>query len=674
MKNQLLDLSDISFHNCSNLSTNPERIELQTNPGLAGFMLEGKPLEIGGVDWKGAQYLAFDVLVKEPWAVGLRVCFWEEHNQTDEQNLVFIIGILPQVKTRIYVPLKALDSQKMFFPRKPGQLKMVIHGNKVDLDLVNRIQIGVQKSSFTQHLDISNIHLSDEEPVYSLPDEKLVDELGQWTQKSWPGKMQSEEELVRYLQEESQVEADNRLYDFSDQWSEYGGWKEKRFEATGYFRTQHDGERWWLVDPDGYSFYSNGLDCVIPDEECPVEGIESLFSWLPEEEGAYKEAWGVNTWYGPVKSINFSAVNLIRAFGDNWWSEWAKMTRRRMIQWGFNTIGNWSNKDFITQSKLPYVWPLDQFPETMKNIFRDFPDVFSDEYRSNAILFAQELHALKDDRNMIGYFLRNEPEWAFIHGLIIAEELLENSEDFVSKRELIQYLTDCYEGDVNKLNKAWGIQLSDFSDLNRPIRKASQLSEQARQDLKAFSRIMIELYVKIPSEEIKKVDPHHLNLGMRYAYLADDDLLAGCENFDVFSINCYKTNPEEEINKVGLKTGLPVMIGEYHFGALDRGMTATGLRGVTSQEERGKAYRFYSEHAAANPFCVGAHYFVLPDQAALGRADGENYQIGVVNVCHKPYEEFVRHLQATHQTIYSVASGEKPVTDEHPEEIEFIAF
>jgi hypothetical protein len=673
MTKQFIDLSSFSYKNCFAISLSPERIDLQTNPGRSGLMISGKPWELGGADWRGARYLVFDVLVKEEWSTGLQIGFWEDHNHTDEQDLVFIIGVLPQVKTRISVPLEALNSQNMFFARKPGRLKMVIHGNKVHLDRINRIQIGVQKSSFSQRLEISNIYVTETEPEYPLPNVKLVDKFGQWTQKNWPGKVQSEAELVNYLQDESKADAGISLSDFSEQWSDYGGWKGKRFEATGYFRTHHDGERWWLVDPEGYAFYSNGLDCVLPDEECPVEGIESLFAWLPEEE-AYKDAWSVNTWFGPVKSVNFSAVNLIRAFGKNWWDEWAKITRRRLIQWGFNTIGNWSDAAFIKQAKLPYVWPLDNFPTTKKKIFRDFPDVFSDEYRRNAVSFAQELRAFEGDRYMIGYFLRNEPEWAFIKGLIIAEELLENDSEFVSKDEFIRFLTNRYDGDVQKLNSAWGLQLEGFSDLKRPIRKASRLSDQSYRDLKAFSRMMIELYVRIPSEEIKKVDPVHLNLGMRYAYLSDDDLLAGCENFDVFSINCYKMNPEDEINKIGRATGLPVMIGEYHFGALDRGMTATGLRGVTSQEERGKAYRYYSEHAAANPYCVGAHYFILPDQAALGRADGENYQIGVVNVCHKPYEEFVRYLQATHSTIYSIASGEKPVTDEIPDEIEFIAF
>ncbi|REE85330.1 beta-galactosidase-like protein [Paenibacillus taihuensis] len=671
---QTMQNSMFVYSNCVNVSTDPGTITLMTNPGRSGIVLSGEPWTLGGVNWREARHLVFDVYMHEDWSVGLEVRFWEQDNDSEEHNLVFIIGVLPQVKTRISVPLEALNSQRMFLKRKPGQLKMVIHGNKVELDRVDRIQIGVQKSSFQQQIEFSNIHISDTEPNYPLPDVKLVDTLGQWTQKEWPGKVQSEEELVAYLHQEASVEAPASLAAFTDSWSDYGGWKERQFGATGYFRTHHDGERWWLVDPDGYAFYSNGLDVVRPNEEGPVEGIESLFSWLPDDEGAFKDAWSLNTWFGPARSINFAAVNLIRAFGERWWDEWAKLTRRRMIEWGFNTIGNWSDEKFIERAKVPYVWPLDAFPTTEKLIFRGFPDVFSDEYQQNAVAFAQELEAFKGDPYMIGYFLRNEPEWAFINGLIIAEELLANSGDFASKDALIAYLEERYSGDIAGLNAAWGLQLAAFADLKQPIRKAAQLSEAARIDLKAFSRQMIELYVKIPSVEAKKVDPHHLNLGMRYAYLSDPDLLAGCDNFDVFSINCYKMNPEPEIAKIGEATGLPVMIGEYHFGALDRGMTATGLRGVTSQEERGVAYQYYTEHAAASKYCVGAHYFILPDQAALGRADGENYQIGVVSVCHKPYDEFVRAIQATHRTIYHVAVGEKQVSERYPDEIEFIAF
>ena len=44
----------------------------------------------------------------------------------------------------------------------------------------------------------------------------------------------------------------------SEGFSRWGGWKERRVDATGFFRTHHDGTRWWLVDPDGHLFWSSG--------------------------------------------------------------------------------------------------------------------------------------------------------------------------------------------------------------------------------------------------------------------------------------------------------------------------------------------------------------------------------------------------------------------------------
>lgn len=36
--------------------------------------------------------------------------------------------------------------------------------------------------------------------------------------------------------------------------SVYGGWMVDRQEATGFFRTQKIGDRWWLIDPEGWPF------------------------------------------------------------------------------------------------------------------------------------------------------------------------------------------------------------------------------------------------------------------------------------------------------------------------------------------------------------------------------------------------------------------------------------
>jgi hypothetical protein len=206
--------------------------------------------------------------------------------------------------------------------------------------------------------------------------------------------------------------------------------------------------------------------------------------------------------------------------------------------------------------------------------------------------------------------------------------------------------------------------MADWQGLERPLRGASSLSTAAAEDLRCFSRMLIEQYVAVPSEECRRVDAQHMNLGMRWAFVHDPDVMVGFQHYDVFSLNRYGPHPAEEIAKVAALTSKPVLVGEFHFGALDRGLTSTGIRGVTSQAERGVAFRYYAEKAAALPNSVGVHYFILNDQPMLGRHDGENYQIGVVDVCHRPYPEFERGIRETSRTIYQVV--QRRCTDAPP--------
>ena len=101
------------------------------------------------------------------------------------------------------------------------------------------------------------------------------------------------------------------------------------------------------------------------------------------------------------------------------------------------------------------------------------------------------------------------------------------------------------------------------------------------------------------------------------------------------------------------------MIGEFHFGAPDAGMLAAAICSVATQQDRGAAYRVYYEGAMNSPYFVGAHYFSLNDQPVLGRFDGENCQIGAVDVCHKPYEIFLKEAARVNKEIYSLADGKR---------------
>ena len=175
----------------------------------------------------------------------------------------------------------------------------------------------------------------------------------------------------------------------------------------------------------------------------------------------------------------------------------------------------------------------------------------------------------------------------------------------------------------------------------------------------------MEIYFTILSDECKKADPHHLNLGVRYYTVPHKWAVKGMKKFDVFSMNCYREKvPLEACKQIHELLNQPTIIGEFHFGALDVGLPSPGLMHLKNQRDRAKAYQVYTEDAAANPYLVGVHYFTQYDESALGRFDGENYNIGFLDVCNRPYKEFCAAAKSTHKKIYQLADGsEKPFSE-----------
>jgi hypothetical protein len=132
-------------------------------------------------------------------------------------------------------------------------------------------------------------------------------------------------------------------------------------------------------------------------------------------------------------------------------------------------------------------------------------------------------------------------------------------------------------------------------------------------------------------------------------------------------MNRYAQTPIDAIGNFMTRLNMPLLIGEFHFGSLDKGMTATGHLAPINQYHRGLAYRYYVETALTMPVCVGLHYFTYNDQSPIGRSDGENFQHGIVDVCQQPYEDFVQGIVACNAEAYQVAAGEIPATGERAE-------
>lgn len=598
--------------------------------------------------------------------------FWSDQNSGRAPDLTSASGLFPGLKARMSFPLTVL-AEGRGAPKTPGTLIQFAFGKGLERTHWSRFGLSLMKlSGDPATVVLEDFQFTSNQPNYPVPKKKVIDRMGQWIQKDWSDKVLDENVMVSQLRDEASQAISQR----PSKYSSYGGIKSQQFEASGFFRTHHDGRRWWLVDPEGYGFYSIGIDIVGPGISGNVEGIEDLHDWMPGKTGEYKDAWEEQTIYDiqnpegkRVELMNYHTANLIRAFGSDWHNKWTQLTANRLIDWNVNTVGNWSDLDFARKAKVPYVIPLQNFPVTDKRIFRDFPDVFSPEYESRALEYAKQLEPIRNDPYLIGYFMNNEPGWAYVPSINLAEELMTKTADFVSKKNLIEFLSDQYGGDIHRLNKSWNTDFDSFEALLKPLKGAASLSSTAKADLLKFSGIMLDRYVEVPVLATKAVDSNHLNMGMRWASSALKEAwrFAGSRHLDVLSINNYSDNPAPRLDIAAKMTNKPILIGEFHHGSMEAGHSAFGARWTKTEAERVKAYRYYAENAAQHVNSIGLHYFSYNDDPVLGRFDGQNFHQGFVSVTHTPYSDFVEGYAEVNDELYDVVEGKRLPDEKYPD-------
>jgi len=216
-----------------------------------------------------------------------------------------------------------------------------------------------------------------------------------------------------------------------------------------------------------------------------------------------------------------------------------------------------------------------------------------------------------------------------------------------AKKVFVEDLKAKY-GTIEKLNATWDTEYANW-DVLLQSRQAPD-KKKAWADLTAFYTRTAETYFSTIRDELKKVAPNQLYMGCRFAWVNDRAARAATKFCDIVSYNRYSYSVAEQ--HLPDNIDMPIIIGEFHFGALDRGMFHTGLRKTTSQQDRADKYKSYVQGALQNPYIVGTHWFQYKDQATTGRGDGENYQIGFIDICDKPYPEIVRACREVGYDLY----------------------
>ena len=394
--------------------------------------------------------------------------------------------------------------------------------------------------------------------------------------------------------------------------SQYGGWREHRLGATGFFYATNWSGRWWMVDPEGCLFLQAGVASV---KMIPTPGAKA-------------------------------AVN--SKFGNE--AGWAQQTTQLLRENGFNGLGGWSDADKLraVTNPLPYTRLWNFMSSYGKQRGGTFPQpghtgypndcifVFDPEFEKFCDQHARQLATDKNDPWLLGHFSDNEMPF---------------------KREALKNYLALPENDPG--------YLAAQKFLNTRHGSAATAGDITAQDEQEFLGVVAGRYFETVSRALKRHDPNHLFLGARF-YGSDlrlPEIFKAAGPFvDVISVNWYRawTPDREKLDLWARESGRPVLITEWYAKGADSGMGNTGGAGwlVRTQRERGLFYENFTLALLEAPSCVGWHWFRYSDNDPADKSvdpSNRDSNKGIVNNRYEPYAPLLDSMKRINSRLYTLA-------------------
>ncbi len=426
----------------------------------------------------------------------------------------------------------------------------------------------------------------------------------------------------------------------------WGGIADSGFRPSGFFRIQGERSRFWLVDPLGGKFISKGINTVRLDTDT-----------IPNTDRVpYSDA-------------------CLRKYRDR--SSWRRAIANRMLGWGFNTLGCWSDDVVAYVGYRPLaISPTIDFAKSflVHHPGQLFPDVFDLQFESHAQHVARHLcYGWQRNPNILGIFTDNELHWS--PNGAGDDELLTLFLNLPPRRPgraaAIDFLQQRYR-DFEGFNGIWRTtaksweQLAHIGKIAQPYSRPSFTPDDALEraanqadpqraafsaDSDVFAGILADRYFEITAAAIREADPNHLILGCRFRSPPGTEVLsAAASHLDVVSFNFYGFDPVAQVDYYA-RAGRPCIISEFSFRAKDSGLPNTVGVGpvVATQGERARCFGSYVATALQSPAIVGYHWFEHADEPREGRSDGENSNYGIVTIDDSEYQEFTLALRAANE-------------------------
>ncbi|QLA16776.1 hypothetical protein [Desulfolutivibrio sulfoxidireducens] len=382
--------------------------------------------------------------------------------------------------------------------------------------------------------------------------------------------------------------------------------------VAGQWGAGFENGRAWLVEPGGGRFYSLGVNTVNGGQE------------HPKGQGYY---W--KDFYGSMDA-------------------WAADVGKRLAGWGFNTRGGWS--DPAPGVGLPLIPEIDLGRNARLHWF----DPFAPDALEATIETAKRVTGkYKGNPDVMGYFTDNEVGW---WNAPLFSWYLSNEWAIYTKQVLWRLLFEQYHGRWERLRADFvpGEGMGSFEDLKKGgARLKLRPGGHGIKVVDAFTRLCAGRYYELARAALREVDPDRLVMGDRLPlYYHQDAVLAARGKVDVLSTN-YNVDEADGWVAPYYFEGLsklidaPVLITEYFFAAQENrsGNKNNGhLMHVATQDERARGAAAAQANFAAFPNVVGAHWFQYYDEPTGGRGDGEDFNMGLVDIANRPYERLAQAM------------------------------
>jgi hypothetical protein len=391
------------------------------------------------------------------------------------------------------------------------------------------------------------------------------------------------------------------------------------------FSIRKQGGAEWLVNPAGTRFFSLGVCCV--------------------DQGTARES------YQP----DHPSYAAWQHYSDS--NRWAEATLQRLQSWGFTTIGGWSDFGSLKRGRGAQVVfsPVLHVGSTAGAPWWDMWDPRIID-RMDQIARDQIL-AVRDDPRLLGYYSDNEMGW---WNAALLRMTLEQVPTSGQRQRLLDLLRQTYHRNWAELLKDFEPEgAGSFEELDRRGQLYLRAGGNGLRTIRRFLALVAERYYSLVHQIIRKYDKRALILGDRYqSFYYPEVARAAARHVDAVSSNVNAGWNDGSFARYYLETlraltGRPVLVSEFYMAARENrsgNENRPGFPVVDTQRERVAGFSRTLETLVRIPFVVGADWFQYYDEPTHGRADGENYNFGLVDIHDQPYEALVRTAAASDWT------------------------